>query len=206
VRSRAPSSFAALLVLLSLGACKKDGQEGPDASPADAASSDSSAASAATQSPEAGAATDAGISPEAGADLGATLSWFLPDKAGRFVGAAMEVGPYYLRRKYAGPRGHMEVTISDARSPGIRRSPRGEPSDFFLRESSAYPQITLDIPKGTGSGFYDCVPQPGGGQRCSGYIMLFDGFHVEVLNDDATKLEVEALISELPLRKLATLR
>ena len=117
----------------------------------------------------------------------------------------METGSYYLRRTYTDAHARMEVTVADSRSPGIRKSPRGEPSDFFIRESAAYPQISLDIPKGTGSGFYDCVELPVG-QRCSGYIMLFDGFHVEVLNGDATRADVDALIAQLPLRDLATTR
>ena len=138
-------------------------------------------------------------------DAGAALSWALPDKLGRFIGGPVEVGSYYIRRPYADTRAQMEVTISDARSPSLKRSPRGEPSEFFLRESSAYPQISLDLPKGTGSGFYDCVEMPAG-QRCSGYILLFDGFHVEVLNGDATRADIDVMIAALPLRALATLR
>ncbi len=196
----------ALFVLLLLAACKKAQTSSTDDTTHDAASlnatveSDATAPSVVPSTAPPRTAVDHNAP-----DAGGALVWVLPNKLGRFIGGPVEAGSDYIRRPYAGMHAQMEVTISDSRSPSLKRSPRGEPSDFFLRESAAYPQMSLDLPKGTGSGFYDCVETPAG-QRCSGYIMLFDGFHVEVLNGDATRADIDAMIAVLPLRALATLR
>ncbi len=189
-----------LVAFFALAACKKEEaalvvEGGADA--ADAAASTPSATPSSAPPPK--------VIDSSAPDAGAALAWVLPNKLGRFIGGPVEVGSYYIRRPYADTRAQMEVTISDSRSTSLKLSPRGEPSQFFLRESAAYPQIALDLPKGTGSGFYDCVELPTG-QRCSGYIMLFDGFHVEVLNGDATRADIDAIIAALPLKMLATLR
>ncbi len=188
---------SALGAFSGLAACKKE-----EASSATEAGAD---AAASTPSATASSAPQRTVIDSRAPDAGAALAWVLPNKLGRFIGGPVEVGSYYIRRSYADTRAQMEVTISDSRSPSLKLSPRGEPSQFFLRESAAYPQIALDLPRGTGSGFYDCVELPTG-QRCSGYIMLFDGFHVEVLNGDATRADIDAMIAALPLRALATLR
>lgn len=195
--SKVRVSVLPLIALAALTACKKDAPpaDAPDASPTASASPSAAPSTSPSQT----------AIESVGPDAGAALAWALPNKLGRFLGGPVETGSYYIRRSYADTRAQMEVTISDSRSPSLPLSPKGEPSQFFLRESSAYPQISLDIPKGTGTGFYDCVELPAG-QRCSGYIMLFDGFHVEVLNGDATRADIDAMIAALPLKKLATLR
>jgi hypothetical protein len=102
-----------------------------------------------------------------------------------------------VRRTYT--RGGARVTVTLA-----RYAMSSDQYDEWVRTSVAgYAQAALDVPPGSGNGFYQCAEQAP--SKCDLLIQLRAGAHLEVRGDGAaTRADVDAVARGLPLRALAT--
>jgi hypothetical protein len=106
-------------------------------------------------------------------------------------------GDGYLRREYS--RGSMRIDVTLAHYGGGARS-----YAQWVAMSAGYPAADLDIPYGSGSGFWDCTGSAPA-DACSLHIQLQAGLHVEIMGGGrATRADVETLLAGLDLRSLAT--
>lgn len=102
----------------------------------------------------------------------------------------------FARRTYA--RGGAHVTMTLARYPITAR----QYDDWVQMSTAGYPQATLDVPPGSGNGFYQCTP--GATSHCNLLIQLRAGAHIEIRGDRTTpRDDIDAVARGLPLRALA---
>jgi hypothetical protein len=122
---------------------------------------------------------------------------YLPESVSQFVPGAIESGPGFVRRRYE--RGAVHVTLIVAHLPILS----GLRWELWAQMSADYPAAVLNIPAGTGSGFYDCRGH-GSTERCNLHIHLKNGFHVELISDaTATRDELALFAESVPLRAIA---
>jgi hypothetical protein len=132
--------------------------------------------------PSAGAVTPAAAAP-------------LPEVAG-FTASALTSEGTALRRTYS--RDTARITVTLARLP---MSADGYAA--WVRTSTAsFPQAPLDLPAGSGNGFYQCDPGPA--VWCDLLIQLRSGVHLELRGlRTSQRRDVDDLARGLPLRALA---
>ncbi len=125
-----------------------------------------------------------------------TESSELPASIPSFTAGPLTVADTYSRRTYS--RGAASVTVTLAHLPmdaaGYAR---------WVRQSEdGYPQAALDVPEGTGNGFYEC--QDDAGTRCNLLVQLRSGIHLEIRAEGAaTRADVDAVAKGLPMRSYA---
>lgn len=121
----------------------------------------------------------------------------LPASIPGFTSGPLTVADTYSRRTYS--RGAASVTVTLARLPmdaaGYAR---------WVRQSEdGYPQAVLDVPEGTGNGFYECADDAA--TRCNLLVQLRSGIHLEIRAEGAaTRADVDAIAKGLPMRSYAT--
>ncbi len=132
------------------------------------------------------------------ANIVAVLLEALPAHAGSFTGGPVtQQGITFVRRTYGRGEARINVTIS---SPGVT------PINFedWVNMSADSPQVpsTLVSPS-AGAGFYDCVGEHAQG-ICNVHIQLRSGHHIEMMGErKAYRSDFDALLTALPLSKLA---
>jgi hypothetical protein len=147
-----------------------------------------------------GGATPGGTAPAAVAlpsagGGGAALERFLIEMRAPFAAGPMVRGQGWLRREYARGPVRIDVTVAaQSMAPGSW--------DEWSRQVRDYPQASLDVPRGEGSGFYSCDGDSAGA-HCNLHIQLRSGFHVELMSVQATRADLDELARLLPLRGLA---
>ena len=119
----------------------------------------------------------------------------LPDRIGAFAGGPLVRTPIFERRDYRKGSHHIEVTIA-------RHETSPAAYARWVEQLQGYPLATLDVPEGTGSGFYTCTGT-GAAEGCDLHIELRPGVHVELMGGSATRMEIEEFLPGLRLRALA---
>jgi hypothetical protein len=177
-RRRSPALRAALLVVLA--GCH--GSPPPRAT--QARSPDPSRGGGSTTHP------DPGPPPEP------PLQSLLPDRIAAFTADPPTTDGAAVHRSYH--RGATRIAVTLARFPMTDQQYQG-----WVRASrEGFPQAALDVPDGTGNGFYQCAD--GGRPACDLLIQLRSGVHVEIRGGGTSSREdVDAIARGLPLRALA---
>ena len=124
----------------------------------------------------------------------------LPDAIGEFVAGPLTTEADFVRRTYV--RGRAMVTVTLERAPI-------DPADYerwVKLSQDGYPQATLDLPAGQGSGYYECAGTDSPG--CALIIRLRSGVHLEIrafgtatrddLDGVARGLHLETIASRMP--------
>jgi hypothetical protein len=120
----------------------------------------------------------------------------LPELGQPFSSGPLERGPDYVRRTYR--KGPASISVTVAQQPITEEGYAG-----WVRASSSYPQLDLGLPPDRLNGFFNCSPQDGG-ETCDLHLQLRSGFHVEFFGSGtASKADLQALASALPLPSLA---
>jgi hypothetical protein len=119
----------------------------------------------------------------------------LPEQAGGFIAGPIETTPQYVRRHYSHGTAKISVTIAPPGSTPMSY-------DEWVKMSSDSPLVALNLPVGTGLGFYDCSGTSTKG-FCNVHIHLRKGFHIELMGEGtAHRTDFDALLSGLQLRSL----
>jgi hypothetical protein len=124
------------------------------------------------------------------------LGGALPESAGPFAGGPLVRAHGFVRRTYGGGDRRIEVTLATHASTD-------EGYAAWVVQSGSYPAASLDLPEGSGSGFYTCSATSRG-ERCDLHIQLRAGYHVELMsNGTAARADLDELLRGIPLRTLA---
>jgi hypothetical protein len=142
--------------------------------------------------------TSSSTAPEAG-PLGrpsaGPAAWDLPNTISSFASEPLTRDPAFVRRTYVRGAARITVTLASFRMTSAQYD------EWVLTSKEGYPQATLDVPEGSGNGFYQCAAPDRG---CALLIQLRSGVHIEIRGQGSwTREDVDAIARGLPLRTMA---